>query len=167
MVRRPPKNGARIFSVGRAGLLGKIPPLGIGRHLFGGVGEKFSYVKEQTGFLYPPLEAWGLLVCNGQEPQARLAALFDELGRRRMTNVLVEGGSRLLGSLFDARLIDEVHIFIAPKLAGGGEAPGPIAGRGIDAMAAALALDEVAVERLDGDLYLRGRVRRGARPQHR
>src|SRR6476660_489346 len=49
----------------------------------------------------------------------RLVQLLDELGRRRMTNVLFEGGASLLGSLFDARLIDEAHVFIAPKLFGG------------------------------------------------
>ena len=75
-----------------------------------------------------------------------------------MTNVLVEGGGRLLGSLFDARLIDEVHVFIAPKLAGGGEAPGPIAGRGIETIAAALALEDIAVRELAGDIYLYGRI---------
>src|SRR5208283_5655345 len=87
-----------------------------------------------------PLQAAGceLLVCEGATSQDRLERLFDELGRRGMTNVLVEGGSRLLGTLFDARLIDEVHVFIAPKLAGGSEAPGPIAGRGVEAISAAL-----------------------------
>ena len=60
-----------------------------------------------------------VFVCRGQTPAARLDALLAELGRRRLTNVLVEGGSRLLGSLFDARQIDEVHVFIAPKLCGG------------------------------------------------
>ena len=57
--------------------------------------------------------------CAGDTPQKRLESLLDELGKRRMTNVLVEGGGRLLGSLFDARLVDEVHVFIAPKLVGG------------------------------------------------
>ena len=75
-----------------------------------------------------------------------------------MTNVLVEGGGRLLGSLFDARLIDEVHVFIAPKLAGGSEAPGPIAGRGIDAISVALAFGDIAVSEVGGDIYLRGRI---------
>ena len=51
-------------------------------------------------------------------PQSRLEQLFIELGRRRMTNVLIEGGGQLFGSLFDAGMIDEVHVFIAPKLAG-------------------------------------------------
>ena len=75
-----------------------------------------------------------------------------------MTNVLVEGGGRLLGSLFDARLIDEVHVFIAPKLAGGGEAPGPIAGRGVEAISAALALEDIAVREIAGDIYIHGRI---------
>src|SRR5205085_11417757 len=61
----------------------------------------------------------------------RLVQLLDELGRRRMTNILVEGGASLLGSLFDARQIDEVHTFIAPKLFGGQKARTPIRGGGV------------------------------------
>jgi len=68
-----------------------------------------------------------VLVCEGATHAARLDALLDELGRRRLTNVLVEGGGRLLGSLLDARQIDEVHVFIAAKLVGGSSAPGPVA----------------------------------------
>ena len=99
-----------------------------------------------------------ILVCEGPTPQARLESLFGELGRRRMTNVLVEGGGRLLGSLFDARLIDEVHVFIAPKLAGGLDAPGPIAGRGVEAISAALAVQDIAVREIAGDIYIHGRI---------
>ncbi len=98
-----------------------------------------------------------VLVCDGPTEQARLEILLEDLGRRRMTNVLVEGGGRLLGSLFDSRLIDEVHVFIAPKLAGG-EAPSPIAGRGVDSMSAALGLEDIVVQEIAGDFYLRGRV---------
>ena len=60
-----------------------------------------------------------MLVCPGESHAERLAWLLDELGRRQMTNVLVEGGGQLLGSLLDAGQIDEVHAFIAPKLIGG------------------------------------------------
>ncbi|MCH7946042.1 MAG: dihydrofolate reductase family protein, partial [Armatimonadetes bacterium] len=60
-----------------------------------------------------------LFRCAGATHSERLESLLVELGRRRMTNILVEGGSRLLGSLLDARLIDEVHLFIAPKIVGG------------------------------------------------
>jgi diaminohydroxyphosphoribosylaminopyrimidine deaminase/5-amino-6-(5-phosphoribosylamino)uracil reductase len=80
-----------------------------------------------------------------------------------MTNVLVEGGSQLLGTLFDLRAIDEVHVFIAPKLVGGAAAPGPIAGVGLERMADALSLADISIEELDGDVYVHGRLRSGKR----
>ena len=98
-----------------------------------------------------------VLVCPGRHPAARLDALLAELGRRQMTNVLVEGGGRVLGSLLDARHIDEVHVFIAPKLVGGAAAPGPVAGEGVAELAEALDLGELLVESVDGDVYLRGK----------
>jgi diaminohydroxyphosphoribosylaminopyrimidine deaminase/5-amino-6-(5-phosphoribosylamino)uracil reductase len=99
-----------------------------------------------------------VLECTGESYAGRLRALVAELGRRRMTNVLVEGGAGLLGSLFDEGLIDEVHVFIAPKLVGGAEAPSPLGGRGRDALAAALLLTEPVVQTLGDDLYLQGRL---------
>ena len=87
----------------------------------------------------------------------QLEEFLNELGRRRMTNVLVEGGGALLGSLHDAGLIDEAHVFIAAKLVGGAEAPSPIAGRGWPTIAEASALREAQIEQVDGDFYLSGR----------
>jgi len=98
--------------------------------------------------------------CAGSSHEERCVSLLDELGRRRMTNVLVEGGSRLLGSMFDLRSIDEVHVFIAPKLAGGMAAPGPVGGAGIERMSAALKLADITIEELDGDVYVHGRIGR-------
>jgi diaminohydroxyphosphoribosylaminopyrimidine deaminase/5-amino-6-(5-phosphoribosylamino)uracil reductase len=106
------------------------------------------------------LESAGATVihCAGDTHAARMETLMNELGRRRMTNVLVEGGSELLGTLFDMRAVDEVHVFIAPKLAGGATAPSPIAGQGIERMAAALRLADINIEELDGDVYIHGRI---------
>lgn len=94
------------------------------------------------------------------DPFARLANLWRELGRRRMTNVLVEGGAQVLGNLFDAQLIDEVHVFIAPKLLGGQQAPSPIGGMGLDSMAMAQRIAWAKVEQVDGDVYVQGRIER-------
>src|SRR5206468_12545863 len=90
----------------------------------------------------------------------RLIQLLDELGRRQMTNVLVEGGSNLLGSLFDARQIDEVHVFIAPKLFGGQKARSPIRGAGVEQVAEAIAIDQPRIQSLGEDLYISGRLRK-------
>jgi diaminohydroxyphosphoribosylaminopyrimidine deaminase/5-amino-6-(5-phosphoribosylamino)uracil reductase len=112
-----------------------------------------------------PPSACGALVDVGVEivqlPGAqdqRLDALLAELGRRRMTNVLIEGGGQLLGTLFDMRAIDEAHVFIAPKLAGGVDAPAPLGGTGVDRMADAPNLRDISIEELGGDVYVHGRV---------
>jgi diaminohydroxyphosphoribosylaminopyrimidine deaminase / 5-amino-6-(5-phosphoribosylamino)uracil reductase len=84
-------------------------------------------------------------------------ALLDELGRRRMSNVLVEGGAQVLGSFFDARAVDEVHVLIAPRIIGG-SAITAVAGQGAQRIADALSLAEWNVEEISPDVLLRGRV---------
>jgi diaminohydroxyphosphoribosylaminopyrimidine deaminase/5-amino-6-(5-phosphoribosylamino)uracil reductase len=101
-----------------------------------------------------------VFVCSGETHAERLREMLDELGRCRLTNVLVEGGGRVLGSLLDLREIDEAHVFIAPKLIGGLGAPGPVAGEGLAALADSLKLDSPAIELLEGDVYVRGRVKK-------
>jgi diaminohydroxyphosphoribosylaminopyrimidine deaminase/5-amino-6-(5-phosphoribosylamino)uracil reductase len=101
-----------------------------------------------------------VLVCPGPSHCERLGWLLDELGRRRKTNVLVEGGAKLLGSLLDAGQIDEVHAFIAPKMIGGQQAPAAIAGRGFEHMADAVQLATVRIEQCGADVYVHGRIAR-------
>ena len=101
-----------------------------------------------------------VFVCPGNDRPTRLDVLLVELGRRRLTNVLVEGGGQLLGSLFDAGQVDEVHAFIAPKLVGGADAPTPIAGLGRAEMSEAFAMDRPTVRQVGEDVYLSGRLAR-------
>ncbi len=105
-----------------------------------------------------------VFLCRAESHGGRLLELLDELGRRRMTNVLVEGGGRLTGSLLDLGQLDEVHVFIAPKLVGGAAAGVPIAGEGIDEMSRALEIDAPQWQPLGSDLYVSGRVRRSPSP---
>ena len=97
-------------------------------------------------------------------PRVCLAALLDELGRRRMTHILAEGGSGLLGSLHDAGEIDEVHVFIAPKLLGGDTALGPVGGVGRARVPSSADLDWYEVHRSGDDVYLHGTLRSAESP---
>ena len=47
-----------------------------------------------------------------------LPCLLEELGRRRISSLLVEGGSRVLGSLIQDGLADRFYFFFAPKILG-------------------------------------------------
>lgn len=84
-----------------------------------------------------------------------IQALVAELGRRRWTNMLVEGGAETLGSFFDAGLVDEVHVFIAPKILGGKEAYPAVAGRGAERLADCLHFTQSQVSRCGDDVYWR------------
>ncbi len=81
-------------------------------------------------------------------------ALLEELGRREIVTLLVEGGGVILGAFFDAGLVDKVHAVIAPLIVGAADAPAAIAGEGAYRMADALRLREVTVERLGDDLLV-------------
>jgi diaminohydroxyphosphoribosylaminopyrimidine deaminase/5-amino-6-(5-phosphoribosylamino)uracil reductase len=88
-------------------------------------------------------------------------ALMAELGRRRMTNVLVEGGAGLLGSFRDAEMIDEAHVYVAPKMIGGDKALSPFGGLGIAAVSEATGFGNAKVEVLDGDVWIAARRSQG------
>jgi diaminohydroxyphosphoribosylaminopyrimidine deaminase/5-amino-6-(5-phosphoribosylamino)uracil reductase len=94
---------------------------------------------------------------HGGTSTERVAQLLAELGRRRMTRILAEGGATVLGAFHDAEAIDEVHLFIAPKIIGGAKALGPIGGNGLRFMADAMPLAGWTVTELEGDIYARGR----------
>ncbi len=66
------------------------------------------------------LEAAGSEVwrSDAHDPRDRLVALLQELGRRRHTNLLVEGGAAVLEAFFQAELVDEAWAFTAAKVFG-------------------------------------------------
>lgn len=102
-------------------------------------------------------EQWG---CAGCEllPIESIHDLVAELGRRRFTNVLVEGGAEVLGSFHDIRMIDEVHVFLAPKLVGG-FAKAPLLGAGVARVGDGLNLGECTCDPCGTDWYLHGPVK--------
>ncbi len=87
-----------------------------------------------------------------------VAALAEILGRELITNVLVEGGAAVLASFFEAKLVDRVKAFIAPKLLGGEHAPGAIGGAGVRSMGQAWTLGEITVTRIAEDVLIEGDV---------
>src|SRR5438128_9006972 len=48
-----------------------------------------------------------------------LASVLEDLGKKNVTSVLIEGGGDVLGQALDARLIDNVQLYLGPILTGG------------------------------------------------
>ena len=59
--------------------------------------------------------------CQGDSRGDQLSSLLVELGCRNLTNLLVEGGAGVMGTLLEIDQVDEIQAFIAPKLLGGAD----------------------------------------------
>jgi diaminohydroxyphosphoribosylaminopyrimidine deaminase / 5-amino-6-(5-phosphoribosylamino)uracil reductase len=94
------------------------------------------------------------------EGRVRLSDLLDELGRRNILSVLVEGGAKVHAAFFRDGLVDKVYAYVAPRLIGGREAPGPLGGEGIALLSEATGLTDVDVTRLGDDVLISGYVHR-------
>jgi diaminohydroxyphosphoribosylaminopyrimidine deaminase/5-amino-6-(5-phosphoribosylamino)uracil reductase len=90
----------------------------------------------------------------GDDGRVDIEAALDHLARREVAALLVEGGPTVHGSFNDADLVDEVALFIAPFVIGGGGPPA-VAGRGIATLEAAQRLVFEDIDRHGEDLEIR------------
>ncbi len=102
-----------------------------------------------------------LQVPLNEQGRVDLPETMAELGRRDVVNLLVEGGGIVLGSLFDAGLVDKVYAFIAPKIIGGKAAPTPVGGTGAPNMSQSCQLERTRWEQIGEDWLIIGYPVRG------
>ncbi len=135
------------------------PELAVGTCVL--VGEDVDAGRGQAPSLRQWLQDRGVevvTVATDAQGQLDLTAVLAVLARKGVMHVLMEGGSSVLGSAFDRRLVDHVAAFIAPKIVGGKAAPSPVGGRGVAAMVDALQLRQVRIERVGEDILVEGEV---------
>ena len=121
-------------------------------------GETLVAVAEGNANTYPLLAGAGAEVTPlpGDDGRVDLRALLEHLGRRDITSILVEGGSTLLGALFDLGVVDKVVGCVSPVVIGGSEAPTPVGGQGAPHLANALRLRDVSVATVGVDVMITG-----------
>ncbi len=104
------------------------------------------------------LEALGAtcLVLPSRQGRVDLEALLALLGQRRVQSLLVEGGAEVHGAFFEAGLIDKFHLFLAPKLIGGRQAPGVLGGQGMARLASAPQVRDLTIRRFAQDILISG-----------
>jgi diaminohydroxyphosphoribosylaminopyrimidine deaminase/5-amino-6-(5-phosphoribosylamino)uracil reductase len=97
-----------------------------------------------------------VLVVSEAGSRVDLKALLALLGRRGVTSVLIEGGPTVAAAFLEADLVDRLYMFVAPKLLGGREAPGPIGGLGAERVAQALPVRELEIRPIGEDWLISG-----------
>ncbi len=100
------------------------------------------------------VEVW---VGESQDPVQRLHEFLQEFASRGNTNLMVEGGGTLMGSLVKMNLVDEAHVFVGPKMLGGKNSITPVEGEDPDLMAASKLFSLRYVRRIDDDVYMQYR----------
>jgi diaminohydroxyphosphoribosylaminopyrimidine deaminase / 5-amino-6-(5-phosphoribosylamino)uracil reductase len=103
-------------------------------------------------------EAETLVLAPTLQGRVELGPLLDELGRRGILSLLVEGGAEVHASFFAEGLVDKVQACFAPIIIGGRGAPGPVGGEGIRSLSDAIRLHEVDTTRIGDDLWIAGYV---------
>jgi diaminohydroxyphosphoribosylaminopyrimidine deaminase/5-amino-6-(5-phosphoribosylamino)uracil reductase len=83
-----------------------------------------------------------------------LARVLTDLGRRKITSVLIEGGGNVLGQAFDARLVDKAQFYLGPLITGGPVLS--VGGKGAASTANGARLVDVRYERIGRDLSITG-----------
>jgi diaminohydroxyphosphoribosylaminopyrimidine deaminase / 5-amino-6-(5-phosphoribosylamino)uracil reductase len=85
-------------------------------------------------------------------PEVSLDALLDALGKREVQDVLIEGGPSVAWSAVRDGVVDRLVLYLAPKLIGGADAAGVLAGEGVPGVGDALALEIESVGPVGPDL---------------
>lgn len=91
-----------------------------------------------------------------KQGQVDIPSLIDYFASKEVDSVLVEGGSSVMASFISEKMINKLLWYIAPKIIGGSQAPGPIGGDGILHMKEALPITEMETIRLGEDWLMTG-----------
>jgi diaminohydroxyphosphoribosylaminopyrimidine deaminase/5-amino-6-(5-phosphoribosylamino)uracil reductase len=89
-----------------------------------------------------------------------LASVLDDLGKRSLQSVLVEGGPSLAALLLEAGLVDKVTFFVAPMIIGGQDAPSAIGGAGAEQISEVVRLERIEVHQHGDDVEVTGYPRK-------
>ena len=95
-----------------------------------------------------------MLAYQASQGGSNLHFLLDELSKRGIAHLLVEGGPRVLTSFLKEELADEVVVYIAPKILGA-QGSADITGA-MAKLTQAVGLHHVDIKRFGEDVRLRG-----------
>ena len=109
----------------------------------------------------PDADELGVLQSRGveviaQESALDFASVLEQLGKRSIQSIMVEGGAFLAALMLEAALVNKVTFFIAPMIIGGQDAPSAIGGSGAEKIADSLQLDRVEVKQYGRDVEITG-----------
>ncbi|MBZ0257383.1 bifunctional diaminohydroxyphosphoribosylaminopyrimidine deaminase/5-amino-6-(5-phosphoribosylamino)uracil reductase RibD [bacterium] len=93
------------------------------------------------------------------ESRLDLPSALDALAADTVQSLWIEGGPRIHTAFLEAQLVNEAHIYIAPKFIGGSGAPSFFMGRGAATMKEAQTMERIQWQVLGDDALMQGVLR--------
>ncbi|HLI34927.1 MAG TPA: bifunctional diaminohydroxyphosphoribosylaminopyrimidine deaminase/5-amino-6-(5-phosphoribosylamino)uracil reductase RibD [Terriglobia bacterium] len=107
----------------------------------------------------------GAQVWRLQGKRIPIKRLLKKLADAGILSVMVEGGSEVLGSFYDLRLIDRIYWFFAPMIIGSEQSRSAFRGKGVSRLERAARLRNFRIEPVGNGWMIRGNMSRWALDQ--
>ncbi len=99
-----------------------------------------------------------ILMVSKKENHIDLNHLMQELGKRGIDSILLEGGATLNFSSLQSGIVNKVQTYIAPKLFGGEQSKTPVGGIGIRELSSCFTLKNQSIALFDEDILIESEV---------
>ncbi len=99
-----------------------------------------------------------IYVDPSEPPRVPVEEVVENLAYRGVSSILVEGGGQVAASFLEAKLVNRIAYFYAPKLIGGAEARTALEGLGVAQVADAPHIKNVSIRKLGEDWVVEGDV---------
>ncbi len=111
---------------------------------------------EQKGALEK--EGAEVLITEEKDGRIDLSDLMKKLGEKQIDGVLLEGGSQLNYAALQAKIVQEMHVYVAPKFFGGSGFYTPVGGEGVEKATDAMGCKFISSEQIGEDILLRYKI---------
>jgi len=99
-----------------------------------------------------------VVICPMHDGQLNLKWFFKELAKQEIISILVEGGAHVIGSVLRDKLVDKMHIYIAPKIFGDQNALSSVVGFRIGSVNQSVKLKKMSFKTIGDDILVTGYV---------
>ncbi|MFN3689548.1 MAG: bifunctional diaminohydroxyphosphoribosylaminopyrimidine deaminase/5-amino-6-(5-phosphoribosylamino)uracil reductase RibD [Fimbriimonadales bacterium] len=93
-----------------------------------------------------------------EPPRVPVESVVETLANRGVSSILVEGGGQVAASFLEAKLVNRIAYFYAPKLIGGADARTALEGLGVAQVADAPRVRHITLRKLGEDWVVEGDV---------
>ncbi|WP_082121478.1 bifunctional diaminohydroxyphosphoribosylaminopyrimidine deaminase/5-amino-6-(5-phosphoribosylamino)uracil reductase RibD [Endomicrobium proavitum] len=85
--------------------------------------------------------------------------IIKKLNDIGLKTILIEGGSGIISSAIFSKCVDDIYLFVAPKIIGGKNAISVVGGKGVKKIADAVNVEDMRVKKIGGDLLITGKLK--------